>query len=427
MRDILVTLLVIGGLPAILFQPYVGVLMWSWIGYMNPHRLSWGFAADFPFAQIVAIVTLVALLFSREPKRIPWTRETIILLFFILWMLVTTYFALRPELAWLQMEKVAKIQLMTYVTMMLMYTRHRLNMLIWVIVFSLGFFGVKGGIFTILSGGGDRVMGPPGTFIGGNNEVGLALIMLIPLMRYLQLQVQKRWQWWALTAAICLTVIAVLGTQSRGAFIGIAAMSLFLLFKSRKKMLVMVMLAVMIPTGFLIMPQSWHNRMKTIQTYEESSSMQGRFDAWRFAYETALERPAVGGGYFVFYGRTDAHSIYFEVLGEHGFVGLFLFLLLMLLTWRSGSWIRKKTADEPGMGWANDLASMLQVSMIGYAVSGASLGLAYFDLYYHLIALMVLTRIIVTQQLAEKEGKSPADTVALGTGTAIPSPASPGS
>jgi len=427
MRDILVTLLVIGGLPAILFQPYIGVLMWSWIGYMNPHRLSWGFAVDFPFAQIIAIVTLVALLFSREPKRIPWTRETIVLSLFILWMLVTTFFALSSELAWLQMEKVAKIQLMTYVTMMLMYTRHRLNMLVWVIVFSLGFFGVKGGVFTILSGGGERVLGPRGTFIEGNNEIGLALIMLIPLMRYLQLQVVKRWHWWLLTVSMFLTAVAVLGTHSRGALIGLAAMSLFMLFKSRKKMLVMVVLAIMVPIGLSVMPQSWFDRMKTIQTYEEDESMQGRFDAWRFAYETALQRPAVGGGYFVFYGKTDAHSIYFEVLGEHGFVGLFLFLLLMLLTWRSGTWVRIKTADEPEMRWANDLTSMLQVSMIGYAVSGAGLGLAYFDFYYHLIALMVLTRVIVTRQLAEKEGKSPADTVPLGTGTAIPSPASPGS
>jgi len=424
MRDLLVTLLIFGSLPAILFQPYVGVLMWSWIGYMNPHRLSWGFAADFPFAQIVAIVTLIALIFSREPKRIPWTRETIILLLFVLWMLVTTGFALLPEVAWPQMEKVAKIQLMTFVTMMLMNTRHRLNLLIWVIVFSLGFFGVKGGIFTILSGGGDRVVGPPGTFIGGNNEIGLALIMLVPLMRYLQLQVQKRWQWWLLTASVFLTVVAVLGTHSRGAFVGLAAMSLFLFFKSRKKMLVMVALASMIPIGLSVMPGSWFERMKTIQTYDQDESMQGRLDAWRFAYETALERPAVGGGFFIFYGQTDAHSIYFEVLGEHGFVGLFLFLLLMLLTWRSGSWIRKKTADEPGMRWASDLASMLQVSMIGYAVSGAGLGLAYFDFYYHLIAMMVLTRMIVTQELAEKDAKS-VETEAVAMQSA-PQPARPG-
>lgn len=398
MRDLLVTLLIIGSVPAIFFQPYVGVLVWSWIGYMNPHRLSWGFATDFPFSLIVALATLVALLFSREPKRIPWTRETIVLLLFVLWMLVTTFFALHQELAWLEMDKVAKIQLMTFVTMMLMYTQHRLNMLVWVIVLSLGFFGVKGGIFTILSGGGDRVMGPPGTFIGGNNEIGLALLMTIPLMRYLQLQVAKRWQWWLLTATMFCTVVAVLGTNSRGALVGLVAMSVFLFFKSRKKALVLVVLAIMIPLGLSVMPQSWYERMETIQTYDQDASMQGRFEAWRFAYETALKHPVVGGGYFVFYGQTDAHSIYFEVLGEHGFVGLSLFLLLMFLTWRSGSWIRKNASDDPGLRWASDLASMLHVSMIGYAVSGAALGLAYFDLYYHLVAIMVLTRVIVARE-----------------------------
>ena len=83
MRDIFVTLAVFGSLPFILYRPYIGVLVWSWIGYMNPHRISWGFATEFPFAMIIAITTLVALFFSSEPKKVPWTRETVVLLIFI--------------------------------------------------------------------------------------------------------------------------------------------------------------------------------------------------------------------------------------------------------------------------------------------------------------------------------------------------------
>jgi probable O-glycosylation ligase (exosortase A-associated) len=116
MRDMFVTLVVFGSLPFILARPFVGILMWSWIGYMNPHRLSWGFTTDFPFAQVIALATLAGLIFSREPKRIPWTRETVLLVLFILWMLVTTFFAFHQDAAWMQMEKVAKIQLMTFFT-----------------------------------------------------------------------------------------------------------------------------------------------------------------------------------------------------------------------------------------------------------------------------------------------------------------------
>ena len=77
MRDIFVTLVVFGSLPLILWRPFYGIIMWTWLGYMNPHRMAWGFSTTMPFAMMVAVTTLVALLVSRESKKIPWTRETV--------------------------------------------------------------------------------------------------------------------------------------------------------------------------------------------------------------------------------------------------------------------------------------------------------------------------------------------------------------
>src|SRR3982751_3154764 len=99
MRDVLVTLIVFGSLPLVLARPYVGVLVWSWLGYMNPHRLSFGFAYDFPFAFIVAIVTLVAIVLSKEPKRLPVTPLTIMWIAFLVWMCFTTLYAFYPDAA----------------------------------------------------------------------------------------------------------------------------------------------------------------------------------------------------------------------------------------------------------------------------------------------------------------------------------------
>jgi hypothetical protein len=78
------------------------------------------------------------------------------------------------------------------------------------------------------------------------------------------------------------------------------------------------------------------------------------------------------------------------VLGEHGFVGLSLFLGLMLMTWRTAARVRRAAAADPAQKWLADLVAMIQVSLIGYAVGGAFLGLAYFDLFYHLIALVII-------------------------------------
>ena len=408
MRDIFVTMIVLGVLPAVLFQPWIGVILWSWIGYMNPHRLAYGFAVDFPFAMLIALFTFVGLVFSKESKKMPWTKETVILAMFVLWMFITTNFALHEGLAWDQFVKVFKIQVMTFVTLMIMNTQKRLTYLVWIIVLSLGFYGVKGGIFTITSGGVFHVQGPNDSFISGNNEIGLALVMTIPLMRYLQLQLK---QWYfrnIMTIAMILTFVSVLGTQSRGALIGVSAMIIFLILKSRRKFLLLAALLITVPMGYNFMPQSWHERMATIQTYEDDSSAMERIDAWTFAYNKALDHPVIGGGFEVFSGKTDAHSIYFEVLGEHGFVGLVLFLSLGVLTWFSGNWVIKKTKKIEELRWCYDLATMLQVSLIGYLVSGTFLGLAYFDFYYHLIAMMVLAKGIVIKYLADASDKSTA-------------------
>jgi probable O-glycosylation ligase (exosortase A-associated) len=290
---------------------------------------------------------------------------------------------------------------MVFITLMVINTHRRIDMLVWVIALSLGFYGVKGGIFTMTSGGGHHVRGPNGTFIGGNNEIGLALIMTIPLIRYLYL-CQKRW--WVkrgLGAAIILTLIAILGTQSRGAFLGLGAMLFFMIIKSRKRTMFLVVMALAIPLALSVMPQSWYDRMDSIRNYEQDASAQGRIRAWTFAIDTAVRRP-LGGGYEVFAGRTDAHSIYFEILGEHGFGGLFLFLLLGLFTWRSASWTIRKVRDFPELAWCGDLSRMMQVSLVGYASAGAFLGLAYFDLVYHLVAIVVVTKVLVQKSVAEE-------------------------
>jgi probable O-glycosylation ligase (exosortase A-associated) len=414
MRDIAVTVVIFGTLPFILWRPHIGVLVWTWLAFMSPHRLTWGFAFDMPFSLIVALVTLVSLLISHEQKKIPWTGETVVLLLFVAWMLVTTVFSIYPHLAWPQFEKVAKIQLMVFVTLMLMQTRHRINLLVWVFTLSLAFYGLKGGIFTLLHGGAYSVRGPAGSFIGGNNEIGLALIMMIPMLRYLQLTATRRLLRHALTILMLLTAVAVIGTLSRGALVGIVAMSLLLWLKSRNKVFTAIVALTAATVVITVMPQKWFDRMATIQTYEKDPSVLGRINAWHMAVNLAKDKP-LGGGFeafqpamFAVYAPEDrvhdAHSIYFEVLGEHGFVGLALFLALGLMAWRSASAIIRRARGDPQTRWAADLAAMVQVSLVGYAVGGAFLGLAYFDLYYTLIAVIVLCKNLLATQEARRFG-----------------------
>jgi putative inorganic carbon (HCO3(-)) transporter len=410
MRDILVAAIIFGAIPFVLARPYIGLYLYSWISYMNPHRLAYGFAYDFPWAYITAIATLIGLLFSKEPKRMPWTREMTILLLLVLWMVVTSYLAFYPALAWEQMEKVAKIQLMIFLTPLVINTRQRLHVLVWVITLSIGFYGIKGGIFTILHGGVYQVRGPAGSFISGNNEMGLALLMVVPFFRYLHLTERNKLIRLGLMAGMILTALAAIGTQSRGALVGAAVMGIMFWLKSRNKLMTTILIVAAVGLVAAIMPQAWYDRMNTIQTYQDDMSAQGRINAWWTAWNVAQARPLVGGGFSMFQVPTfkayapdpenvhDVHSIYFEMLGEHGFPGLTLFLLLALLTWRTGSWVVKQGKRNPDGKWASDLAAMAQVSMMSYAASGAFLGLAYFDLYYHILMIVVLSKVILVQE-----------------------------
>jgi len=303
---------------------------------------------------------------------------------------------------------------MTFVTLMLIKTKEHVQLLIWVIVISLGYYGVKGGIFTIRSGGGDMVWGPTGTFIGGNNEIALALIVTIPLMHFLQTISNDARVRHGLTIAMILCALAALGSYSRGALLAIAAMGCFLWFKSKHKLRIGLLLLLAVPPAIAFMPSQWAERMDTINNYEEDGSVQGRFNAWWMAYNLVKDRPLTGGGFEIITPElfqryapnpTDvhaAHSIYFQALGEHGFVGLGLYLLLGLMIWRTGSWIVRNTAKHPEYRWATDLATMIQVSLIGFAVGGTFLSLLYFDVPYYLMAAMVVTRVLIEKELKEK-------------------------
>lgn len=413
MRDYALTAFIFGLLPFVFKRPWLGILLWTWLGLMNPHRMTWGFAYSLQFAAIVGIVTLLAFLFSREPKRYPVTPVTVTLILLLLWMNVTYIFGINtsnyPYDRW---EKLMKIQLFIAVTMMVMNSEERIRWLVWVVTMSIAFFGIKGGIFTLTSGGSGRVLGPAGSFIEGNTEIALAITMAMPLMFFLSRQSTNKWVRWGLWLGMVLCAVAVLGSYSRGGLLAIAAIGVFLWLKSRNKVVIGVGILLLVPLLLGVMPDQWFDRMNTIGTYEQDTSAMGRINAWHFAFNLAKDRPLVGGGFGAFTPEAfttwapnpnhfqDAHSIWFQILGEQGFVGLALFMLLWLLCWRLASSIINTCKKREDLRWVADLAAMIQVSFIGYWVGGSFLGLAYWDMPYLLLSILVVSKVFIDKQLS---------------------------
>ena len=403
MRDIFVTLLVFGSLPLILKRPYVGVLVWSWLSYMNPHRLAWGFAYNMPFAQIVAVTLLFSVLISKQPKNLPASGTLGIWIAFIVWMGITTIFAIYPQYATEELIRVIKIQLVTFLTLMLMRDQEKIDMLIWVIAMSIGYYSIKGGFFTLITGGGFRVWGPPGSFIEENNALALATLMIVPLMVYLYQINTKKWIRYGLGVSIFLSLFSAVGSQSRGALLAIIAVSGFFWLKTKNKLVTGFAIVLLSILGIALMPESWTERMVSIKNYQEDESAMGRIDAWVYSINLANDR-LTGGGFnswsknnYAIYNpdsvaRVVAHSVYFSVLADHGWVGLALFLLILFCTWRSLSKVIRMTKNIEDFKSQNILARMMQVCLVAYMSGGAFLSLSYFDLPWHIISLSLLMK-----------------------------------
>jgi probable O-glycosylation ligase (exosortase A-associated) len=400
MRDIIITVMVFATLPYILRYPWYGVLTWSWLSYMNPHRLAWGFAYDMPFAQIVAIVLLLSLLVSKEKKSLPSNSLVFVWISFLVWLSISTLFAVYPDLAFDNWIKVLKIQLTTFVTLMLMRDFQRINQLIWVIIASIGFYSVKGGIFTFMTGGSYHVFGPAGSDIQDNNALAVAILMIVPLMIYVGRFPPRPWVQKIMPFCIFFSLASVIGSQSRGAVLAIIAVGAFYWWKSKNKLFTATVFAMLTTLAVVFMPASWHERVDSIAEFQEDSSSMERIRAWEYSIAIANDRLTGGGfsswsleNYYKYKIWSQkafvAHSIYFSVLNDGGWPGLFLFLLILLLMWRQLRNVIKLTEKDPERGNYTFLAKMLQISIIAFMAGGSFLSLSYFDLAWHFMAITV--------------------------------------
>lgn len=401
MRDIALFCLIFSILPFALKRPFIGVLLFTWVSLMNPHRLTYGAAYSFPFEAVIVVVTLIGILISTERKRFPLTPAVWVLIALCLWMTVTTLFAMEPARAWNEWNRVMKTMCLFSIVILCVKSKKEIQQLVGIAALSIGFFGLKGGIFTIMTAGNSHVYGPEGSYISDNNALALAMLMVLPLIWYLFLESRSRLMKGGFLTLVLLAAISVVGSYSRGAILGGIAIFLFLLIKSKQRIRTALLLVLIVPITLAVMPEQWFERMHSINNYAADTSALGRINAWHFAVNLA-NSSLFGGGFDCFSNRLflvyapdphnqhAAHSIYFQVLGEHGYVGLALFLAFFVLAWRSGSKIIRFCKNRPEYEWAANLAAMCQVSIIGFAVGGAFLTMAYYDLFYDVVAVLIL-------------------------------------
>lgn len=414
MRSLALLTLFMIYLPPVILQPFCGILLWTWFSIMNPHRLIYGMGTTLPYAMVIALTTIGAWLVSKEPKLPPRSMITICLIGLMITASIATFTALSPVAAFEKWDSFMKTAVMSLLSFTLLTNKIRIYAFIWILVLSLGYFGVKGGAFVIVTAGSYLVFGPENTIIYDNNHLAVALIMAIPLMYYLHLHSKLSWVRLGLIGMLVLSLAAAVMSYSRGALLAMFVMGALIWWRSPKKFGMSLLIVVLVSGVLTLAPEKWFNRMNTISTYEEDTSAMGRIDIWKAGLNIVKQRPLFGGGFRATY-RQDIvdryapgtvsraiHNSHLEVLIENGVFAFLFHLILIGATWSYGSRIRRMTWRRPDMAWARDLASMLQTSLAGYVVGGSFLSLGYYDGWYALTIAMGALHILVVRQLTQE-------------------------
>lgn len=420
LRGILLLALFVPSLPVCFFRPFYGILLWTVLAFLNPQWYTWGAATDLPWAMVVAIPTLAGfLIFDRGWSRLR-SREFVLICILWTWFTLTSLISANTPLfahhahdTWYRWQFVSKVLLMTVVMIALIQDFKRLRIFVLVIAGCFGLLVLKALPFMVATGGEFRLYGPPNSMIADNNDFGLALNMTLPFFFFLAKVESNRWAKRLFGFLFLITIPAIFFTYSRGAVVGLVVVSLLMLLQAKQRLALLPAIVFGLGIAFFFTPESWQTRMDPDRPGALDASAQSRLNAWRFCWNLASDSPIAGGGFETFtpalfdvYAPNvrdvhGPHSIYFGVLAEHGFVGLFLYLGLVASCFRAARRIVKQARID-GDYVAVHYANMFRFSLVGFLTSGAFLGRAYFDYFFTIVAcIAALERIYLDRRQAE--------------------------
>lgn len=414
MRDLLLVMFLFVAIFYCFRRPFIGIAAWAWIALMAPANWAFGFSNDFRLNLTIVIVTFISYLFVQKDKKLAFNNLSFWILLFAIWTLISSLDAVNRAYAldyWNQFIRV--LMLYFFITLVLSKKLH-VDTLIWAIVLAISSYAAMEAVKVVLSGGGHQVTGRSGALMD-RNDFAVAVNMCLPLILYLIYVSKNSYLKLGLWGLFIGNIVAIVGTGSRGGFIGLAILAVAFWWKSKRKILWLLLAIIVLPQAYKFTPEDWRDRQNTIQTAStEDGSFIGRLWAWKISVMIARDNPLTGEGFKAveapilwhgyapftpFFGPIEtppipesvspkaAHNIYFQVLGDHGYIGLFIFgmiLLSCLLINRRNH----KLALKHNQLWCVQLSNALTLSIIGYGVTGSNVSLAYFDLLYSIAGII---------------------------------------
>ena len=414
MRDLLITLVFLAYLSVGMLVPFAAALGYVWVDTFYPQAVSYGLLNSVPVSLMMAVVALGAYtLFDRRIAPRPGLHLALVLLM-IVWVTITTFlWAVLPDYAYSKWNWAVKT--VAFSAFMPYFFRSRVQIEAFVLtwMFAAVVHIVPVGLKTLYGGGGyDMELGvvAGNAMLSEGSTLSTVCAMFVPLLlwgrRHAQL-VPERLRTPGFLGYAAVAGAAAIGTFARTALIAFAVVAIGLMLRSRRKVLALVMIGLAVLGGALITGQRWDERMRTTETYTGDTSALTRLEVWKWTVRYATEHPLGGGfevnrisrietpdgqgGTFVQVGRAF-HNSFMEMLGEQGWVGLFIFLALCARSLVSLQRIRRLVRGMESFAWAYDLAGALQIGLLAMMAGGCFVGIAYQPMFWYLFALTECVR-----------------------------------
>lgn len=412
LRSIYITIVYLSFFAFGVSAPFVFGLGYVWVDTFTPQYIVYSILRTLPVSLIIAVSTVTGYFFldRKSPPKINLT--FVITILFAIWITLSTFFwAVAPAPAYITWTYAVKTLLFSAFMPYLFRSRVQIESFILIYIFSFAAQFVPEGLKTMISGGGYGInLGLLQSNFGLSEGATLAAvsIMIIPWLIWLRrhsLIVPFQAIRSALFIGLSILALAsAMGTYERTGVVAMAVLGAAVIVRSKHKLRALVIVLVGLGIITSIASHAWDQRISTLDHFRQDNSALTRLVVWGWTLRYVLGHP-LGGGFDAYLiehavlpptltdphpfvvSQRAFHSIYFEVLGEHGWVGLALFLSLIVASFVGLQRVAKRTKHIESLWWCRDLAFALQTSLMILVTGGAFIGIAFQPMLYYIFAL----------------------------------------
>jgi probable O-glycosylation ligase (exosortase A-associated) len=400
LRNVFVFAIIALGVVYATQGPFYALLFYLWNAYFRPEDWVWsGTVGSLNLSFVIGVYLVLTAALSVRIFRI--NLRTGLLLLFFTQIVVSTLMSEHVDVSWASLVEFSKVLLVSYLIVVLVSDHRRMRLTLLVIAFSLGFeLAKQGWAQTILNPGGQN--NNTHSLLGDNNGIAMGAMMLAPIFDALALTASRRWEAYIHRVFLVGVVLRGITTYSRGGFLAAGVVGLFSFIRSPHKIRALVWIASIAIIINTVMPQQFWDRMDTIAAPVEKrdESENGRLHFWQVAISMAQANPLTGVGFDGYkssyqtydpaaeYGTMRAvHSVWFGLMAELGYPGLFLFVTIWLLAVRACVRVSAAGKHDPSKRDLRLYANGLLTSLIAFAVGGSFLAAQYSEMLWHFFGL----------------------------------------